>query len=79
MSEQRQLPDHLREIRAGEISGQLLLDAELNPFAVTLLLESFQSGPWRHGMRKVSFVYRSNHADALPFRVTIEPAEEAAS
>jgi hypothetical protein len=64
-------------IRTGERSPQQLHDGGLNPFAITLLLESFQSGPWRAGVRSLSFIYRGNHRDALPFRVTIAAAEES--
>lgn len=62
-----------------EVSPQALHDGGLNPFAVTLLLESFQSGPWLARIRKLSFIHRSNHNDSLPFRITIEAVEPHAN
>jgi hypothetical protein len=43
-------------IDAGTLSPRELSLRGLNPYAVTLLLESFLRGPVRHGLPGVSFV-----------------------
>lgn len=60
------------QLISGFVTSQMLSNAGLNPFAVTLLLESFQSGLHSLGITKTSFIYQGNHSDAKPFRVTIE-------